>query len=96
MLLFTYTYMYICYCIGYFANMDWEPANLFYLQCLCEVYNILLNDPKGIHILHHTLYILYTYYIYSCDEINRSYVHTLCTLYVHSLIHTLLWKSCNY
>ena len=82
---------------GYFANMDWEPANLFYLQCLCEVYNILLNDPKGIHILHTIHFIYCTHTIYTrVIRLLGSYVHIICTQYVHSLIHTLLSKSCNY
>lgn len=33
---------------GYFANLDWEPANLFYLECACDLYHILVNDEIGV------------------------------------------------
>ena len=33
---------------GYFANLDWEPANLFYLECACDLYHVLVNDEIGV------------------------------------------------
>jgi rapamycin-insensitive companion of mTOR len=36
---------------GYFANLEWEPANLFYLDCACDLYKVLTNDERGIAFL---------------------------------------------
>ncbi len=32
---------------GYFANLDWEPTNLQYLECACNMYSVLLKDEAG-------------------------------------------------
>ena len=31
-----------------FTLMDWEPSNLFFLNCAIDLYQVLLNDPKGL------------------------------------------------
>ncbi len=33
---------------GYFANLDWEPANLFYLECACDLYDVLMGSDMGV------------------------------------------------
>jgi hypothetical protein len=32
---------------GYFANLDWEPTHLQYLEAACNLYSVLLKDPQG-------------------------------------------------
>jgi len=32
---------------GYFANLEWEPANLQFLECACNMYFVLVEDPNG-------------------------------------------------
>jgi hypothetical protein len=36
---------------GYFANLDWEPNNLQYLECACNLYSVLLKDDVGMQFL---------------------------------------------
>ena len=36
---------------GYFANLDWEPTHLQYLECAFNLYTILLQDDVGIQFL---------------------------------------------
>ena len=36
---------------GFFANLDWEPNNLQYLECACNLYSVLLKDEVGIQFL---------------------------------------------
>lgn len=36
---------------GYFANMDWEPANLMYLECACAMYRVLIENDNGVNFL---------------------------------------------
>ena len=88
--MYTYTHT------GYFANMDWEPANLFYLQCLCEVYAILLNDPKGACTYYmHTIYTVIFTYTRTCIALDHK-VHTyvLC-IYIYTLVynHSLVYGN---
>lgn len=37
---------------GYFANLDWEPTNLQYLECACNMYTVLLRDEAGTNFLN--------------------------------------------
>jgi rapamycin-insensitive companion of mTOR len=32
---------------GYFANLEWDPTNLQYLECACNLYSVLLRDEQG-------------------------------------------------
>lgn len=32
---------------GFFANLDWEPTNLQYLESACNLYSVLLKDEQG-------------------------------------------------
>jgi hypothetical protein len=32
---------------GYFANLDWEPTHLQYLEAACNLYSVLLKDSQG-------------------------------------------------
>lgn len=32
---------------AYFANLDWDPTNLQYLECACNLYSVLLKDDAG-------------------------------------------------
>ena len=36
---------------GYFANLDWEPIHLQYLECACNMYSVLLKDEAGMNFL---------------------------------------------
>jgi hypothetical protein len=36
---------------GYFANLDWEPIHLQYLECACNMYSVLLKDEAGMGFL---------------------------------------------
>lgn len=36
---------------GYFANLEWEPANLYYLECACDLYHVLANDENGVQFI---------------------------------------------
>jgi hypothetical protein len=36
---------------GYFANLDWEPIHLQYLECACNMYSVLLKDDAGMAFL---------------------------------------------
>lgn len=36
---------------GYFANLEWEPTNLQYLECACNLYSVLLRDEGGLSFL---------------------------------------------
>lgn len=36
---------------GYFANLEWEPTNLQYLECACNLYSVLLRDDAGLSFL---------------------------------------------
>jgi hypothetical protein len=36
---------------GYFANMEWDPNNLQYLECACNLYNVLMKDENGLTFL---------------------------------------------
>jgi rapamycin-insensitive companion of mTOR len=36
---------------GYFANLEWEPTNLQYLECACNLYSVLLRDEIGLSFL---------------------------------------------
>ncbi len=36
---------------GYFANLDWEPIHLQYLECACNMYSVLLKDEAGMSFL---------------------------------------------
>lgn len=36
---------------GYFANLDWEPTNLQYLESACNMYSVLLKDDAGLGFL---------------------------------------------
>lgn len=36
---------------GYFANLDWEPIHLQYLECASNMYSVLLKDEAGMNFL---------------------------------------------
>ena len=36
---------------GYFANLEWDPANLFYLECACDLYAVLVTFDNGVSFL---------------------------------------------
>lgn len=36
---------------GYFANLEWEPNNLQYLECACNLYSVLLKVDVGVTFL---------------------------------------------
>eukprot|EP01038_Epipyxis_sp_PR26KG_P005836 gene5836-8052_t len=36
---------------GFFANLDWEPTNLQYLECASNLYSVLLRDEAGMSFL---------------------------------------------
>ena len=36
---------------GYFANLEWDPTNLQYLECACHLYSVLLHDENGMAFL---------------------------------------------
>lgn len=36
---------------GYFANLEWEPTNLQYLECACNMYSVLLKERTGLSFL---------------------------------------------
>jgi rapamycin-insensitive companion of mTOR len=36
---------------GYFANLEWDPANLFYLECACDLYAVLVSYDNGVNFL---------------------------------------------
>jgi hypothetical protein len=36
---------------GYFANLDWEPIHLQYLENACNMYSVLLRDEAGMNFL---------------------------------------------
>mmetsp|Transcript_21477 Transcript_21477/g.31154 ORF Transcript_21477/g.31154 Transcript_21477/m.31154 type:complete len:1569 (+) Transcript_21477:93-4799(+) len=38
---------------GYFANLEWEPNHLHYLECACNLYTILAESDSGLGFLMH-------------------------------------------
>eukprot|EP01039_Chlorochromonas_danica_P002589 gene2589-2831_t len=36
---------------GYFANLEWEPTNLQYLECASNLYSVLLREEAGLSFL---------------------------------------------
>jgi rapamycin-insensitive companion of mTOR len=36
---------------GYFANMEWDPANLFFLECASDLYSVLVSYDNGVAFL---------------------------------------------
>jgi hypothetical protein len=36
---------------GYFANLEWDPTNLQYLECASHLYSVLLHDENGMAFL---------------------------------------------
>jgi hypothetical protein len=41
----------ILFLLGYFANLEWEPCNLQYLDCAFNLYQVLVTDSNGINFL---------------------------------------------
>jgi hypothetical protein len=46
--IYTYTYINIYTFIdGIFGQLDWEPANLLFLESACSLYHTLIEDRNG-------------------------------------------------